>query len=249
MNGALRRLRHYIEPKVLDPATIAVGDCILPLKFRRHATARRLVLRLTAEGMGAVITLPRGVSRNQALEFANRSTSWLEQRIAQRGEAIALAPGSRIPLHGIEHEVHHIDSRRGLVTSDPLAATIHVPGDLAHIQRRLHDWLKAMARDELTRAVRKYTTAMQVDCRRIAIRDQKSRWGSCSPAGDLSFSWRLILAPDYVLDYVAAHEVAHLKHLHHGPAFWRLVIGHCPDAARARRWLREHGQSVHRIAA
>ena len=249
MTSALRRLRRFIEPKTLDPAALVVGDLSLPVVFRRHATARRLVLRLSTEGASAVVTVPHGVSRSQALDFAQRSSGWLEQRLAQRGTAIALAPGSRIPLRGVDHEVRHIGSRRGVVTTDPLSAIIHVPGDLAHIQRRLRDWLKAMARAELSRAVHHYAGAMQVKHRRIAIRDQKSRWGSCSASGDLSFSWRLIFTPDYVLDYVAAHEVAHLRHMHHGPAFWRLVLSHCPSAAKARRWLREHGQSVHRIAA
>jgi hypothetical protein len=90
---------------------------------------------------------------------------------------------------------------------------------------------------------------MGVAYRRIGIRDQKSRWGSCSAAGDLSFSWRLVLTPPYVLDYVAAHEVAHLRHMHHGPAFWRLVLTHCQEAARAKRWLKANGHAVHRIVA
>jgi predicted metal-dependent hydrolase len=88
---------------------------------------------------------------------------------------------------------------------------------------------------------------MGVKFRRITIRDQRSRWGSCSAGGDLSYSWRLILAPDYVLDYVAAHEVAHLRHLDHSPRFWRLVLTHCPNATRAKNWLRIHGQDVHRV--
>lgn len=249
MRTALRRLRRVIEPKTLDPAALNVGDSDLPVVFRRHAQARRLVLRLNAEGTAVVVTVPYGVSRAQALDFADRSKEWLQHRLANRGAAIKLAPGSRIPLRGVDHEVRHIESRRGLVTSDPVANVIHVPGDLAHIQRRLRDWLKAMARDELARAAQKYAEAMQVKYRRLSVRDQKSRWGSCSAAGDLSFSWRLIFTPEFVLDYVAAHEVAHLKHMHHGPSFWRLVLKHCPEAQKARRWLREHGHSVHRIVA
>ena len=88
---------------------------------------------------------------------------------------------------------------------------------------------------------------MGVKFRRVTIRDQKTRWGSCSAGGDLSYSWRLILTPDYVLDYVAAHEVAHLRHLDHSPRFWRVVLTHCPNAARAKNWLRIHGQEVHRV--
>lgn len=249
MKGALRRLGRVFEPKPLDPALLTVAGAELRLTFRRHAKARRLVLRLGAEPDTAVVTVPDGVGRAEALAFVHRSAGWLEQRLAQRGGSIALEPGSRIPLRGIDHEVRHIDSRRGTVTSDPLENIIRVPGDLAHIQRRLRDWLKSMARAEIAVAVARYETAMGVRHRRITIRDQKSRWGSCSAAGDLSFSWRLIFTPAYVLDYVAAHEVAHLRHMHHGPTFWRLVLRHCQDAGRARDWLRQHGQSVHRIVA
>jgi hypothetical protein len=124
---------------------------------------------------------------------------------------------------------------------------IHVPGELPHVPRRLLDWLKSAARNEIAAAAQRYAAAMGVTYRRITIRDQRSRWGSCSAQGDLSFSWRLILTPTYVLDYVAAHEVAHLKHMNHGPRFWRLVLTHCPEASRAKSWLKAHGQSVHRV--
>lgn len=128
-----------------------------------------------------------------------------------------------------------------------MSRLIHVPGELAHVPRRLLDWLKAAARAELAAASEKYANAMNARYRRIVIRDQRSRWGSCSATGVLSYSWRLILTPAYVLDYVAAHEVAHLNHMDHSPAFWRLVLSHCPDASRAKKWLKANGNGVHRI--
>ncbi len=249
MPKALRRLRQLLSPKPLEPARLAIGPAGLDVVFRRHGQARRLVLRLNGEGTAAIVTVPRGVSRARALDFAERSAIWLEARLAQKGDMIALAPGSAIPLRGIPHEIRHIPARRGTVTADPLARVIHVPGELPHLVRRLTDWLKIAARLELTAATQRYAAAMAVAIRRITIRDQKSRWGSCSAAGDLSFSWRLILTPSHVLDYVAAHEVAHLKHMDHGPQFWRLVLTHCPEASRAKKWLKSHGQEVHRIAA
>lgn len=215
--------------------------------FRRHAQARRLVLRLNANGTGVLVTVPNGVSRARALEFTERSRSWIEERVRARGGLIHLAHGSALPLRGMEHDIRHIPGRRGIVSADPLRAYINVPGDPAHLARRLLDFLKAEARADLTRASSKYAALMGVKFRRITIRDQRSRWGSCSASGDLSYSWRLILAPSYVLDYVAAHEVAHLRHLDHSPRFWRLVLTHCPDAARAKNWLRTHGQDVHRV--
>jgi predicted metal-dependent hydrolase len=244
---AFRQLSRLLSPKPLEPARMVIANETLEIVFRRHANARRLVLRLNTEGTAAVVTVPRGVSRAQALDFVKRSTAWLETRIEQRGSNIALRPGNAIPLRGTDHEIRHVASRRGAVTADPVANIIHVPGELPHVPRRLTDWLKTVARSELSAASQKYAARMGVSYRRISIRDQRSRWGSCSAAGDLSYSWRLILTPSHVLDYVAAHEVAHLKHLDHGPGFWRLVLTHCPEASRAKKWLKAHGQGVHRI--
>ncbi len=215
--------------------------------FRRHAQARRLVLRLNASGTGVLVTVPHGVSRVKALEFTQRSRGWIEDRVRSRGGLIHLEDGEILPLRGVPHEIRGTGSRRGVVRADPLRRVIEVPGDPLHVRRRLFDFLKAAAREDLTRASEHYAALMGVNYRRIAIRDQRSRWGSCSAQGDLSYSWRLILAPDYVMDYVAAHEVAHLRHLNHSPRFWRLVLTHCQEAARAKNWLRAHGQDVHRV--
>jgi predicted metal-dependent hydrolase len=90
---------------------------------------------------------------------------------------------------------------------------------------------------------------MEVSFKRISIRDQKSRWGSCSASGDLSYNWRLIMAPGHILDYVAAHEVAHRQHMNHGPKFWRLVLKHCPHASTAKHWFKSNGAELHRFTA
>lgn len=247
MIGLLRSLQRTVAPRPLEPTRLLVGDEVLEVVFRRHAQARRLVLRLNATGTGVLVTVPRGVSRARALEFTERSRTWIEDRVRARGGLIRLEDGAALPLRGIEHDVRHVAGRRGVVSADRDRLYIDVPGDPAHLPRRLLDFLKAEARADLTRATAKYAALMGVKFRRITIRDQRSRWGSCSAGGDLSYSWRLILAPDYVLDYVAAHEVAHLRHLDHSPRFWRLVLSHCPNAARAKNWLRLHGQDVHRV--
>lgn len=247
MPGLIRRLRRLAAPKPLEPSVIDCAGTRIDVVFRRNQSARRLVLRLNPEGTAAIVTVPKGVSRALALDFVERSSGWLAQRLSQRGENIHLRPGHRIPLRGVDHHIRHLDLRRGTVTVDPVANVINVAGDLRHVPRRIADFLKVAARHELTGASRRYAEAMGATFRRISIRDQKSRWGSCSASGDLSYSWRLILTPPYVLDYVAAHEVAHLVHLNHGTKFWRLVLTHCPNAARAKKWLKEHGHGVHRI--
>ena len=247
MIGLLRSLQRTAAPKPLEPSRIAIGDEVLDVVFRRHAQARRLVLRLNASGTGVLVTVPNGVSRVKALEFTARSRGWIEERVRRRGGLIQLAPGHVLPFRGISHEIRHLDTRRGVVRIDAARSIIEVPGDAAHVSRRLTDFLKTAAREGLREASEHYASLMGVRYRRITIRDQRSRWGSCSASGELSYSWRLILAPDYVLDYVAAHEVAHLKYLDHSPRFWRLVLTHCHDAARAKNWLRAHGQEVHRV--
>ena len=126
---------------------------------------------------------------------------------------------------------------------------IFVTGRTEHTSRRLRDWLKAEARDALTPVVHEFAKALGVTITRITVRDTRSRWGSCTRDGKLSFSWRLILAPESVLTYVAAHEVAHLKHMNHGPAFWRTVeslVSPDVDWSLAREWLRRSGAAMHR---
>lgn len=247
MAAFFRTSRRLFAAKPLEPARLVAGRLDIDVIFRRHAQARRLVLRLNSEGNAAVVTVPKGVSRAQALDFVTRSTGWLAARIAKHQDRIVLAAGSSVPLRGELYEIRHVQMRRGTVTVDHRDKFVQVAGDLPHVSRRLGDWLKALAKDDLTLASRRYAEAMGVTFRRVSVRDQRSRWGSCSAAGGLSYSWRLILSPPEVLDYVAAHEVAHLRHMNHGPQYWRLVLRHCPHAATARKWLKAHGPSLHRI--
>jgi predicted metal-dependent hydrolase len=147
-------------------------------------------------------------------------------------------------LRGIGHTIVHRPGARGSVWRD--GETIIVAGDPAHLARRLRDWLKLEARRDLLAASERYAQAMEARFSRLSVRDQSSRWGSCSAGGNLSYSWRLIFAPAFVLDYVAAHEVGHLRHMDHGPRYWRLVLTHCPRAREAQHWLRCHGAGLHR---
>jgi hypothetical protein len=124
-----------------------------------------------------------------------------------------------------------------------------VAGNRAHLARRLRDYLKREAKHDLEAASRRYAGELGVTVRRVAVRDQVSRWGSCTAAGVLSYSWRLILAPPYVLDYLAAHEVAHLVEMNHSRRFWRVVAAICPDWQRAKAWLTAHGNALHRYGA
>jgi predicted metal-dependent hydrolase len=247
MPNIIRGLRSLLrqEPEQ-TPLAVDVEGLRLPVRFVKNARARRIVLRLSREEDCVVITVPRGSSQREGLDFARRSAAWIAEQLDRRPSRQTLGSGIVIPLRGTPHAVKPTGTRRGLIAIDAAQREILVPGDGRHVGRRLKDWLKQAARRDLEAASRKYAAAMGVSFRSITIRDQKSRWGSCSSSGELSYSWRLILTPAQVLDYVAAHEVAHLKHMNHGPRFWALVNAHCAHAEQARAWIRRNGSEVHR---
>jgi predicted metal-dependent hydrolase len=246
MIGLLRGLSAKLSAQPApDPVTLNIAGEKVTLRFRRNPKAKRMVLRLSTKGDGLVMTLPKRVGLAEALRFAENSAAWIEKTLARQPQRKALEDGSEMLLRGLPHKVKFSGGRRGLVSIEP--GLITVPGDPAHAERRLRDTLKKMALVELTTATKRYATAMNVSFSKITVRDQKSRWGSCAVSGALSYSWRLILAPPEVLDYVAAHEVAHRREMNHGPKFWRLVLSHCPHSKSSTHWLKKHGREVHRV--
>jgi predicted metal-dependent hydrolase len=217
----------------------------VPVTFRENARARRIILRFDKSGEGVVLTLPRRTSKTRALAFAEIHKGWIAERLARKPDRIAFADGARIPFQGREISIVHTGKVRGLAHFDGEA--LHVGGAVEHVSRRVRDWLKAQARAELATASQRYALAMGLKFSAIRLRDTQSRWGSCTSSGVLSYSWRLIFAPAFVLDYVCAHEVAHLQEMNHGPRFWALVAAHFPNWQAARDWLRQDGQHLHRI--
>jgi predicted metal-dependent hydrolase len=128
---------------------------------------------------------------------------------------------------------------------DESMPVLSVSGHFEHAPRRLENWLRKRAAEAIRARVDSHCESLGLSCRRIGVRDQKSRWGSCSSNGNLSFSWRLIMAPPHVLDYVAAHEVAHLREMNHSPRFWALVRRAVPEYEKAQGWLKANGQELH----
>ncbi len=237
--------------KKLDPgapkhATLDVDGRMVPVTFRRHTSARRIIMRVNRKGDGVTVTLPPGASAKSGLEFAASQAGWIASQLDKRPEKVSFEDGATVPLRGEPHVVRHSPGQRGTISIDPgPPAALLISGGQPHVPRRLKDWLKRQAREDLSRCSQAYATAMGVKYGRISIRDTASRWGSCSSSGTLSYSWRLILAPPFVLDYVAAHEVAHLIEMNHGPAFWTLVREHCARTEEARKWLKTEGASLH----
>ncbi len=231
----------------IEAAQLLVDGRLVPVVLKRNSRARRIILRFDRAGTAIEITLPRRATREAALAFAEEHKGWIERRLKRAPPRVAFAAGSVIPLRGEMHLVCHRPLQRGPVLPAWVGGqpVLCVAGSEAHLARRVRDWLKAEARKDLAAACGRYASAMGVKFRKLTVRDQMSRWGSCSASGALAFSWRLILAPPHVLDYVAVHEVAHLVEMNHGPAFWKLVERHSPGCRAARSWLRQHGAGLH----
>jgi predicted metal-dependent hydrolase len=153
-----------------------------------------------------------------------------------------------VPLRGVPHRIVHRGGARGLVrvaTGEDGTPELQAAGELPHLERRLTDFFKAEAKRDLVVAVARHAGRLGKPVKRIVVRDQTSRWGSCSSSAVLSFSWRLVLAPPWILDYLAAHEVAHLAEMNHGPRFWHILKDLCPETDRAKAWLRANGVALH----
>ena len=244
-------LRALFYRRTSEPVTITVfveGEAY-QVRLRRHAKARRYTLRINSGTRDVVLTMPPRGSLKQANEFAQKHGAWIAARLQRLPQAAPFSHGTVLPLLGVDHRIVHRRAARGTVwieTGEGDERLLCVAGAEPHIPRRLRDFLKREAKSDLELASRRAAQALGVAIRRVSIRDQSSRWGSCSTTGVLSYSWRLILAPPFVLDYLAAHEVAHLIEMNHSRAFWRLVERICPHTSRARSWLNTHGTGLHR---
>ena len=217
----------------------------IPLTVRKNSRARRMILRLDTGSDGAVVTIPAHADPADGLEMARRQSAWLSERLEALPQRLTFAEGSRIPYLGREHTLHRTPDRRGVIKRTE--GEIFVPGAPEHMARRLTDWFRKQARTEISGRAHAKAALIGQTPGRITIRDTRSRWGSCASGGGLSFSWRLIMAPEDVLDYVVAHEVSHLAHMNHGPRFWKTVAKLVDDVDGSREWLRVNGEQLHRI--
>jgi predicted metal-dependent hydrolase len=212
--------------------------------------ARRYTLRLRGSVREPVVTIPARGKLTEARDFLDRHRGWLRARLAALPDATPIADGGMIPLRGVPVRILHRIGR-GLAQLEAAdgETRLVVTGDPDHLARRVTDFLKREARRDLEAATSRHAATLGVKVKTIRLGDPTSRWGSCSSSGTIAYSWRIIMAPPSVLDYLAAHEVAHLREMNHSPRFWRHVAAICPEMEPAKAWLTHHGASLHAVGA
>jgi predicted metal-dependent hydrolase len=226
----------HLALRGVSPAALELGT---PISIRISPRARRIALRINAAERTVELVLPPGVPKSHGLRFVQSKREWIAAHLAALPPSVPFAEGAVVPVLGVPHRI-----RREVDASAPpvviVDGEIRVRGEAAHLPRRVRDFLEGKARQELALRARRVAARIGRDIAQIRVRDTRSRWGSCSGRGNLSFSWRLIFAPERVIDYVVAHEVAHLAEMNHGSRFWRLVESLSPDSATSRAWLKRH---------
>lgn len=219
------------------------GNPPIEVVLRRSARARRLSLRISRLDGRATLTLPTRVPEREGQAFLRDREDWLRKHLADVAPEQRIALGGTVPFRGADLPLVAGDVKRAKLVDGALV----LPDDPAMAGKRVAAFMKLQARDALAEASDRYAAVLGKPYLRIRLRDTRSRWGSCSSAGDLMYSWRLIMAPPDVLDYVAAHEVAHLQHMDHSPKFWAVVERLFPNHKACRAWLRTHGNDLHRV--
>ncbi len=235
------------RPAPLAALVVECGGTPVSVDIRFRDNARRMILRIDRRTGTPALTLPRGIGRARAEQFLNDHIGWLNARLKAQPARIEFVEGAEIPVRGEPCRIAHRTPFRGetRVETEGDRRLLLVHGDPAHLGARVERFLRQEVERDLGLAVARYATALGVSYGRISVKDTRSRWGSCSARGDLAFSWRLIFAPPAILDYLAAHEVAHRVEMNHSIRYWRIVARIYPDFRAAEAWLNRHGASLH----
>ncbi len=229
------------------PEYLRVGEEVLPLRIRRHQRAKRICLRYNPTEHAISLTLPRHTRVSDGLNFLMAKSEWLITTLLDMPTKKQIKPGVVIPILGNRVRIRHDESQRAAFKLKDGVLTVSGPRE--QFQRRVTEALKKIAKREISEQAVRYANKIGRPVRRVSVRDTRSRWGSCSSTGNLSFSWRLIFAPREVLNYVVAHEVAHLRVMNHSDKFWAYVAFVLPDYEVAKEWLRLHGKDLYRFNA
>ncbi|GAA3862864.1 SprT family zinc-dependent metalloprotease [Celeribacter arenosi] len=219
-----------------------IGDPDVTVTLKRSNRAKRMSLRVSRLDGRVTLTVPKFASDRDAMGFLVEKESWIRGHLETRAPLKQVTHGAHMPFLGREVEIVAGASGRSPRLE---GERLMVPGDAAKAGPRVSAFLKTQARSRLAEASDRYADALGVKATAITLRDTRSRWGSCTSEGRLMYSWRLVMAPEVVLDYVAAHEVAHLLEMNHSARYWAHVKRVCPDYVLHRAWLRRHGETLH----
>lgn len=227
---------------------ISRSGASVPVRVNVDKRATRVSVRIDPSAREAVATAPAQRYALDAISFASERVDWIAERLGALPPLVGFTPGAEIPLRGVVHRLVRATTGRTIrMDASGPVPVLMVPGPLESFRDKTRGFFRAAARADLAACVAAHADTLKVAPRSIAIKDTRSRWGSCSSDGRLNFSWRLVCAPPFALDYVAAHEVAHLREMNHSARFWRQVERCVPDWRKARRWLEERGQALHAI--
>ena len=231
--------------RAANAVDIAYAGETLTIVYAPSARARRVALRVDPRSGQVKLVVPQRMSRERALAFAQQNAAWIAVRLKRRPVPVPFGDGAIIPLFDVPHRIRHRPDVRGTVWLE--SGEIHVAGGVEHVSRRVGDWLRARLRETVMPLVRDKAARVDRVVTHVMLRDTATQWGSCAKSGVLSFSSRLVFAPPEVVDYVVAHEIAHLVHHNHGARFWalaeKLTSG---DMTAGKAWLRRHGPSLMR---
>ncbi|WP_347311284.1 M48 family metallopeptidase [Defluviimonas sp. SAOS-178_SWC] len=219
------------------------GEPPVEITLRRSARARRFSLRVSRLDGRVTLSMPARAREAEALSFAEAKAGWLRAVLSGTAVRQGVVFGAPVPFEGRDLTVTPANVRAVRIEAQALL----VPPDPERLGARVAAFLKLAARQRLQASCESHAATLGRGYSRITLRDTRSRWGSCTADGGLMFSWRLIMAPPEVLDYVAAHEVAHLAEMNHSPDFWAIVARLMPGYQPHRRWLRENGGALHRL--
>lgn len=217
-----------------------------PVKINRSPLARRLTLRIDEKNRLPVLTVPPRCSEHKALEFVESHRDWITNMMARLPQLEYLTYGSILSVMGQPYTICHCpDQKLGVELS---GNQILVSGKAEFLHRRVVDFLKKYAHQQLEELSRQTAALIDQTVHHVVIKDTKSRWGSCSNKGNINYNWRIVLAPSFVINYLICHEVAHLAHQNHSPAFWKCVASLCPEYKEGRAWLKNKGRSLYQIS-
>lgn len=229
-----------------DAELVMIAGVSAAIRWRRSTRARRVALKIDPQGGDIVITLPPRISRRAGLALLRGHETWVAERLAALPEAIHIVEGGSIPICGKPHRIVRDTTIRGGFSIGE--STIRVAGQPEFLARRVRDALRDLALRKFSRMAREKSGRCGARPSAVRVKDTTTRWGSCAADGTLMFSWRLIMAPAFVQDYVVAHEVAHLRHMNHSTSFWQLTEDLTPHREAASTWLSSAGPGLLRIS-